>query len=198
LLLPRTLRQYLEPYAPWRAGVSPLVIAVQGAIALGVGLYLLIATGHAAGTITQIVGAYLAVVSAVPLIAVLRDPADVAGRPTALLRRLIGLVGGSLALLSPWLGLLSLQNARLALAGAFVLGGLIAIYGAFTDPQFREIRWGVSLSGLVDFAIGVVFYIATDPDRPLLSLLGVLLILAAGALVARAFWINPTYSAGQQ
>jgi uncharacterized membrane protein HdeD (DUF308 family) len=196
--LPRTFRQYLEPYAPWRAGVSPLVVAVQGAIALGVGLYLLIATGHAAGTITQIVGAYLAVVSALPLMAALRDPADVAGRPTALLRRLVGLVGGMLAFLSPWLAFLSLQNARLILAGAFILGGLIAIYGALTDARLTETRWGVSLSGLVEIGIGVVFYIATDPDRPLLSLLGVLLILAAGALVARAFWINPSYSASEQ
>jgi uncharacterized membrane protein HdeD (DUF308 family) len=179
----------LQPYAPWRPEATAIAVAIQGAIALVLGVYLLFATEHASTTITQIVGAYLAGISMLHLGVAIRRPSENAARPTTLLRRLIGLVAGVTAFLSPWLEFVSAGNGRVILAGALVVSGLIGIYGAFTDAQLAEIRWGTALAAGVEIVLGVVFYIATDPDRSLLALLGTVLIVAGGVLAVRAYWI---------
>jgi uncharacterized membrane protein HdeD (DUF308 family) len=187
----------LQPYAPWRSEATAIAVAIQAAVALAIGVYLLFATQHASTTITQIVGGYLAGISVLHLGVAIRRPSDIAARPTALLRRLIGLVAGVIAVLSPWLGFVSSENARAILAGALVLGGLIGTYGAFTDARLAEIRWGSALAASTEIALGVVFYIATDPQRSLLGLLGAILIIAGAVLAARAYWIYQTEAVEQ-
>jgi uncharacterized membrane protein HdeD (DUF308 family) len=182
----------LQPYAPWRSEATAIAVAIQAAVALTIGIYLLFATQHASTTITQIVGAYLAGISVLHLGIAIRRPSDIGARPTALLRRLIGLVAGVIAVLSPWLGFVSPGNARVILAGALVLGGLSGIFGAFTDARLADIRWGTALAASTEVALGVAFYIATDPQRSLLGLLGTILIIAGAALAARAYWIYRT------
>jgi uncharacterized membrane protein HdeD (DUF308 family) len=182
----------LQPYAPWRSEATAIAVAIQAAVALAIGVYLLFATQHASTTITQIVGAYLAGISVLHLGIAIRRPSDIGARPTALLRRLIGLVAGVIAVLSPWLGFVAPGNARVILAGALVLGGLIGIFGAFTDARLADIRWGTALAASTEVALGVAFYIATDPQRSLLGLLGTILIIAGAALAARAYWIYRT------
>jgi uncharacterized membrane protein HdeD (DUF308 family) len=179
----------LQPYAPWRPEATAIAVAIQGAAALVLGVYLLFATEHASTTITQIVGAYLAGVSVLHLGVAIRRPSDIAARPTTLLRRVIGLVGGVIAFLSPWLDFVSTGDGRIILAGALVLSGLIGLYGAFTDARLAEIRWGTALAAGVEIVLGVVFYIATDPGRSLLGLLGAILIIAGIVLAVRAYWI---------
>jgi uncharacterized membrane protein HdeD (DUF308 family) len=179
----------LQPYAPWRPEATASAVAIQGAAALAIGIYLLFATEHASTTITQIVGAYLAGISVLHIGVAIRRPTDIAARPTTLLRRLIGVIAGVIAFLSPWLGFISSENARVMLSGALVLSGLIGVYGALTDSRLAEIRWGTALAAMVEIVLGAAFYIATDPDRSLLGFLGTVLITAGIVLAARAYWI---------
>lgn len=176
--------------APWRDDVSWKVSTIQVAIALGIGVYLLFASAHAIGTLSQIVGAYLMGVSVLHLTTAVRDPASPAGRPSGLLRRAVGLFGGAAAVLYPWIGVLSASDARIIVTAVLVISGAITIIGALTDRRLAEIRWGIGLGGVVEIAIGVMFFIVTDYDRPLLNLMGITMILTGLILVGRSVWVS--------
>ncbi len=166
-----------------------MAVAIQAAVATALGFYLLFATEHASATITQIVGAYLAGVSVLHLGAAVWQPSELSARPTMLLRRVIGLIAGVTAFLSPWLGFVSSGDGRVIIAGALVLSGLIGIYGASTDSRLVEIRWGSALYAIVEIGLGAAFYVATDPQRSLLVVLGAALLVAGIVLAGRAYWI---------
>ncbi len=176
----------LYELAPWRDDVSWQFNGVQGVVALGIGVYLFFATTHAVGTLVQIVGAYIAGMAIMHLGLAIWDPSGLSARPTGLLRRAISLIAGAAALLFPWLGFLSTSDARFIITAALVISGVIAIVGALTDRRLREVRWGSSLSGVVEIAIGVVFFVVTDSERPLLNWLGVALLVAGLILIGRA------------
>lgn len=176
--------------APWRDDVSWKVSAIQGAIALAIGMYLLFASAHAVGTLSQIVGAYLVGVSVLHLTTAVRDPASPAARPAGLLRRAVGLFGGAAALLYPWIDFLSAGDARIIVTAVLTISGAITIVGAFTDRRLAEIRWGTSLGGVLEIVIGVMFFIVTDYDRPLLNLLGATMLVAGLILLGRAIWVS--------
>ena len=176
--------------APWRDDVSWKVSAIQGAIALAIGVYLLFASAHAVGTLSQIVGAYLVGVSVLHLATAVRDPAGPAARPAGLLRRTVGLFGGAAAVLYPWIGAVSAGDARIIVTAVLIISGAITIIGAFTDRRLAEIRWGTGLGGVVEIAIGAMFFIVTDYDRPLLNLLGITMLVAGLILVSRAVWVS--------
>jgi uncharacterized membrane protein HdeD (DUF308 family) len=179
-------RSRLREFAPWRDDVSWQLNGLQGAAGVLIGLYLLFATTQATGTLAQIIGAYIAGVSIMHLAQAVWDPSGFAARPTGLLRRAVGLIGGALVLVFPWLDFLSTSDARWIISGVLVLGGVISIAGAFSDSRLRVVRWGNSLSGLVEIALGVVFFFVTDPDRPLLSWFGVAMLVAGVVLLGRA------------
>jgi uncharacterized membrane protein HdeD (DUF308 family) len=186
----KRVRERLMSVAPWRADVPWQISAVQGVLALGLGVYFLFASGHAAGTLSQIVGAYIAGVSLLQIIAAVRDPGGLAARPSGLLRRVIGLLGGAAAMLYPWIDWLSAQDARLIVTAILIASGIITIAGAFSDRRLTEIRWGTSLGGVVEIVIGAVFFIITDYDRPLMNLMGITLLVAGLALATRAVWVS--------
>jgi uncharacterized membrane protein HdeD (DUF308 family) len=181
-----SIRARMISIAPWRDDLSWQASAVQGAIALAIGLYFLFATTHAVGTLAQIVGGFVAAISLIHLAQAVWDPAGLAARPSGILRRIVGVAVGSALLFSPWIDAISSQDARLIATGVLILSGVITIIGAFTDSRLREIRWGSSLSGLLEIVVGIVFFIVTDYDRPLMNVLGVLMIVAGLTLIGRA------------
>lgn len=184
------VRERLLSVAPWREDVPWYFSAIQGAVALILGIYFLFATAHAVGTLSQIVGAYIAGVSLLAIFAAVKDPGGRVARPSVLLRRAIGLIGGAVVVLYPWIDVLSAQDARLIITGVLITTGVITIIGGFTDRVLRDIRWGTGLGGIVEIAIGIVFFIITDSDRPLMNVLGMTMIVAGLALIARAIWVS--------
>jgi uncharacterized membrane protein HdeD (DUF308 family) len=186
---PEQSRSRFLAIAPWREDVSSTVVAVQGSAAAALGLYFLFATTHAVGTLSQIVGAYLAIIGILHLGLAAWNPLNRVARPSAMLRRTIGLIAGSVAFFSPWISWVSPQDARLIVAGVLVLSGVIAIAGAQTDRRLRVTRWASSLSGLVEIGIGVGFYVVTDSERPLMNWLGVIMIVAGAVLIGRAILV---------
>jgi uncharacterized membrane protein HdeD (DUF308 family) len=176
--------------APWRDDLPWKVGAAQGLVALGLGTYLIFASAHAVGTLAQIVGAYIAGVSLLHVIAAVRDPGGLAARPSGLLRRTVGLLGGSAAMLHPWIDLFSAQDARLIVTGVLIFSGIITIVGVFTDHRLTEIRWGTSIGGVVEIVVGAMFFIVTDYERPLLNLMGITVVVAGIAVAARALWVS--------
>lgn len=176
----------LRELSPWRDDVSWQINGLQGAAGVVIGFYLLFATAQANGILAQIIGGYIAGVSIVHLAQAVWNPSGLAARPSGLLRRAIGLIGGAIVLFFPWIDFISNTDARWIVSGVLLVGGVITIAGAFPDSRLRTVRWGNGISGLVEIVLGVVFFVVTDFDRPLLNWLGIVMLLAGVVLLGRA------------
>lgn len=139
---------------PLKSETSWQVILVEGLIALGIGLYALLAADSARRNIVLLVGLFLLLNGLVHAYGLLTQPTT--GDPMArfrLLRAGIGVVTGLLVVVNRFAEFMSLNAARFVLAIGLLGIGLVWLVGLIVVREDVERR----LSGLVVAALLVIW-----------------------------------------
>src|SRR4051812_37614834 len=136
------LKSLTTQATPWNKQVAWWIVVVEGALAVALGLFVILQPQQANARLIQIIGGYLAVMSAIALYRVLAHKDETLGTTSGYVRNGIGLVAGLIALFNPWLSMISATGAAAILALGMAISAIINLYGFFTTPNQAERKWG--------------------------------------------------------
>jgi uncharacterized membrane protein HdeD (DUF308 family) len=142
-------------YAPWRKGVSWIVILLQGIILGIIGLLILVNPTSAAGTVILLVSIYIAFTGLIQVFAIIRGGEESAGRG-----RQLALVRAGASLTVGLIGVvLSLLPGVEPSAVAVIVGLGLIIIGALSLIAVLFIRGGspFSIGALITAIVFIVF-----------------------------------------
>lgn len=162
---------------------------VRGAIALILGIYLMVGARTAPIAIAYALAIYVTVSGALQTFSGLFNR-DAPGSTTDRIRGLVGLVGGLALLLLAFFNVLSLELAYTFLAVLLIIFGLLGLFEAFFDRGGARFQWmAVLVNALLAALGGLVFYSrAREFDLSLWS--GVILAVIGVAVIAYAYLVQ--------
>jgi len=181
--------------APWRKGLGWQVLAVEGAVALGIGIYVLVSTDSARDIIRQLIAAVLFVQALLHTLAGFRNrEAPVA--PFHILRGGIGMTVGVIVLLENVSDYLNADASRLILGLGLIAYGAVGIAGIWAEREDRGLRLGGLALGIVNIALGLMFVFSDGAKDSWLRALGIIAIVAGIVLLAYAFMVYKSQASG--
>ncbi len=161
--------------SPWWLGL------VQGLVALGLGLYLVISRDSATFIIGTLAAIYLVVAGAVQTIRGIGLRSADKGS-IVLIRGVVGLVFGIVLLVMAFFSIGSLSAGFTILAIALAVFGALGLFTSFFQRGGRAFEWGPVLVNLALLAWGVLVFFSRAQGFDLTSVSGWILI-AVGAII---------------
>lgn len=179
----------MKEQAPWRKGVGWPVVAAEGALLAGLGLFVLLDKDTARDVIFQIIGTVLLVSSALVIWKSFRTPQDPMV-PYAMLRGGVGATVGVLAVMRWWSDYLDNYATRMILGWGLIVFTLLHLVGIVMVRG----RDGLNLASLVMSGLTIVLGIilltgSDDASSGSLTLLGTILLVFGLLLLAFAYYI---------
>ena len=155
------LKNSMEQVKPWSKRAPWWVLLVEGILAIGLGIYALVAPQQAQGLVLLGIALVLAVNGLLAVFSGLR------GRQQgnlSLIRGAIGLAVGLIVILMPVLNFGTALTAAWILAIGLILAGVMALLAIFMEA--KAARWGNLIIGLLFGVLGsvIVYNITTGAD----------------------------------
>ena len=171
---------------PWRSGQSWLVVAIEGVVALLIGLYTILQPDMATGIIRQLIAVVLLVASAGQIVDGFRFRASPLA-PWAALRGGVGATAALLVLLSLLSTFIPGEGARQILAVGLLAYGAIGIVAAVASRDERALRWGSLIGDAMVIVVGLLLLTREAGDTSSTRFIGWALIIGGVALLAFAY-----------
>jgi len=170
--------------APWRTGQPWWVVALEGLAAVGLGVWIWLATRDAVVLSGQLLALALLVVGALGLWAGLRGPLATAAARLEVVRSTIGLMTGLLIFALLGLGVLTLDAGLAIMAVGMLLFGALGVAVAAADRAAGR-RLSALITGVLFAAIGGLLLLRPGPAL-FRAALGAPLVAGGAALLALA------------
>lgn len=181
--------------APWRKDLGWPVLAIEGVVALGIGIYVLASTDSARDIIRQLIAAVLLVQALLHTLAGFRNR-EAPVSPFHILRGGIGMTVGVIVLLENVSDYLTADASRLILGLGLVAYGAIGIVGIWVEREDRGLRLGGLALGIVNIALGLMFVFSNGGKDSWLRALGIISVVAGIVLLAYAFMVYKSQASG--
>lgn len=178
----------LRSGAPWRRGISWVLVLIEGAIILGIGLFLVFKPGAAQNTIRGLVGGFLVFNSVLGLLSGLRGEASQSPMaPYRLVRGGIGLVVGLIVVLQPVFEYVDANASRTILGVGLILWGAFGLLATFATLRDEGMRWSnVILSGIA-IAFAIMIFATDKNDHSFVRPIGVVALLIGAILLVYGY-----------
>jgi uncharacterized membrane protein HdeD (DUF308 family) len=179
----------MKQQAPWRKGVGWPVVAIEGALLVGIGLFVLLDHDNARDVIFQLIGTVLLATSVLIAIRSIRNPDDPIV-PWAMLRAGIGGTIGTLAVMRWFSDYLDNHATRLILGWGLIAFTIVHLAGIVLARG----RAGLQLGGLITSGLTIVLGIvlltgSDDTSGSRLNLFGAILLVFGILLIALAIYL---------
>lgn len=170
--------------APWRSGANPMIVLLQGAVLLAIGLFMLLAPQQAQGAIRVLIGAVLLIMSAQQVMNAFRNPRH-PFMPFQMLRGGIGATVGLLVVLQPLIPGFDDTAGRIVLGLGMLVVGAIALVGVLFTRE-NDFQFEAVITAALTIAFGLVLLFATTAGTGA-SLLGWVAALGGVGLLIVGF-----------
>lgn len=175
--------------APWRKDIPWQLLAVEGAVALGIGIYVLVATDSATDIIRQLIAVVLLVQAFLHTSAGFRNR-DAPAAPFHILRGGVGMTVGLIVLLEKFSDYLNVEAARFILGLGLIAYGAIGIAGIWVDREERGLRLGGLAAGAINIVLGLMFVFSDSAKTSWIRGLGIVVLVAGIVLLGFAFMVH--------
>jgi uncharacterized membrane protein HdeD (DUF308 family) len=178
----------LTSSAPWRRGVAWPIVAIEGLVLLGLGIYMLADTEGARDVVLFVIGAVLLVNGALEILAAFRTP-ELAITRYRLIRGTSGVIIGGLVVLEPISDDLDKTAARFILAVGLFAYGIIGLAATVINRNENGIRIGALVASGLCIVLGILFLTGDEGDSSRVELAGVIGLVFGVLLLAYAFYL---------
>jgi uncharacterized membrane protein HdeD (DUF308 family) len=175
-------------HAPWRKGLGWPILAIEGAVALGIGIYILVATDDARDIIRQLIAVVLLIQAFLHTLAGFRNR-ELPVAPFHVLRGGIGMTVGVIVLLENFSDYLNVDAARFILGLGLVAYGAIGIVTIWVERENRGLRLGGLAVGIVNIVLGLMFVFSDSAKDSWLRALGGIALVGGIILLGYAFMV---------
>jgi len=165
------------------------LVLIEGLIAIGLGLYMLIDQTHASVYLGLVIAAYLVISGLVQTIKGATHR-NAPGGKVDLIRGLVGLIGGGLILILYFFKALTLEMGVTILGIGLIVYGLLGLYENFFDRGEDVFAWAPILVNLALAGWGILIFIARSQDINLIFWSGVILLLIGLVIAGYSFMIR--------
>ncbi len=174
--------------APWRKDVPWQLLAVEGAVALGIGIYVVVATESATDIIRQLIAVVLLVQAFLHTGAGFKNR-DAPTAPFHILRGGIGMTVGVIVLLENFSDYLDADAARFILGLGLVAYGGVGIAAVWVDREASGLRIGGLAAGAINIVLGLMFVFSDSAKTGWVRGLGFIVLIAGIVLLGFAFMV---------
>ena len=186
-----TARDLLKRGVPWRAGIAWQLVAIEGVVILGIGIYMVVAANDARDIVRQLIAAVLLIHSAGLVLNAIRNRAH----PMAVFQALrggAGLAVGIIVALAQWGDYLPEDAARYILGvGLITYGGIGVIEAVIAARGEPDLRVSSLVTAVVTILLGVLLLTGgAETGEGRIRVLGSVAIIAGLLLIAYAAWIR--------
>jgi uncharacterized membrane protein HdeD (DUF308 family) len=175
-------------HAPWRKGLGWPILAIEGAVALGIGIYILVATDDARDIIRQLIAVVLLIQAFLHTMAGFRNR-ELPVAPFHVLRGGIGMTVGVIVLLENFSDYLNVDAARFILGLGLIAYGAIGIVTIWVEREDRGLRLGGLAVGIVNIVLGLMFVFSDSAKDSWLRALGGIALVGGIILLGYAFMV---------
>jgi uncharacterized membrane protein HdeD (DUF308 family) len=175
-------------HAPWRKGLGWPILAIEGAVALGIGIYILVATDEARDIIRQLIAVVLLIQAFLHTMAGFRNR-ELPVAPFHVLRGGIGMTVGVIVLLENFSDYLNVDAARFILGLGLIAYGAIGIVTIWVEREDRGLRLGGLAVGIVNIVLGLMFVFSDSAKDSWLRALGGIALVGGIILLCYAFMV---------
>jgi uncharacterized membrane protein HdeD (DUF308 family) len=174
--------------APWRRGVPWPLVAIEGVVLAGIGIYVLAAPDDARDIVRQLTGAVLLITSVLEAMAGFRAPTHPA-TPFRLFRAGVGVAVGLIVTLEPVSDYLEPASSRWILGLGLIGYGLIGLTATVAAREEYGIRIGSVITGVLPIVLGIMFFTGDETDSSRMNLIGSILLVFGVLLLAYALYL---------
>jgi len=183
-------RSALHRVAPWRQGVGWKIVLAEGAIALAIGVIILLQADAARATLRQILGVALFLSSGLgagaAFLAFYSGRRQDAGTPIRLFGGGIGVTVGLLVILEPFSASVGGEAGRSLLAVGLLVYGLFELAAAVAGFGSRGLQAGAWLNGALYASFGLLGLVNISMEVVTVDLYAVLALLVGLLLIGYA------------
>jgi uncharacterized membrane protein HdeD (DUF308 family) len=180
-----TSQKVAETVKPWSKNAPWWMLAIEAAVAVGLGIYVLTQSDRASTVISFALAAFLLLDGLLTLFAAMRGRVKTFGA----VRGGVGILAGLVLLLMPVFGFGSLQTAGWLIGLALIVGGIAGLLSRLFEAG-RPINWISVLVTLLMIALGGVYiYSVMQQSLGVLDAVGWLLLAVGIALAAYAAYV---------
>ena len=175
--------------APWKEGQNWWVVAIEGIVALIIGLYIVVDPDRASDLIRVLIAVVLLVVSVGQIV----DGFRMRGLPSSPWGTLRGGVGATVALLtllSGWSDFIAPAGARQMLAIGLLAYGIIGIVSLIFTFQSTGFKIAAVITDILTIVLGILLLIAEAGDTGSVRLLGAVAIIGGIAMLVYAWLLR--------
>ncbi len=182
--------------APWKKDVKWPIVAVEAAVLIVVGGFILFNKDTASDVILPLIGVVLLVTSAVVALASFREVGTSLGFYDAF-RAGIGITAGAIATASWWSEYIADHAVRIILGWGLVAYGVLHIVGVVVVRGRAGLRLSVMITVGLTLVLGILLLTGDDTaSDSRLNLLGTVLLVFGLLLAALAYYIYNGASKG--
>lgn len=173
--------QFEKRLNPLRKGTSWSLVVVEGIVALGMGIFGLVAPLQFADVLGVIIGAYLLVVSILNILAELRIAQAGMPQPFRLIRGGIGLVTGLVATLQPLISTIDRPSAITVLVFGLGLYGIVGLIGLFMRNEANRV--GVIVANALPLVFAGLLAYSLITQQSIVNVLSIVIIIGGVLLI---------------
>lgn len=154
---------------------------IQGIVAIGAGLWMLLGRDSALQAIIYATGTYVAVAGLIQTIRGLVNR-NTAGSTTDLVRGIVGLVGGAIVLILSFFTEMDRLTILTILAVLVIVYGAIGLFASFFSRGGRPFSWQPVLVNALLILLGVLFFYDRSAEIDVV-LWAAVIFIAVGAII---------------
>jgi uncharacterized membrane protein HdeD (DUF308 family) len=187
----------LHQVRPWRQGMAWWAVLLEGLVALGIGIYILVHPA-AGAQIVLLLALYLLIINTERAIVGFREQIPLAIMAERMLRSGIGLTVGLIIVIDAWQPFMYPPAPLVILSLGWLLIGAVGIWEWITARAELGFGFGSLVFPVVSALFGLLMLVSRLAlSGILLQTMGILAIVASVALFGYSFWLyrkstNPT------
>lgn len=173
---------------PWSGDVWWPIVVVEAVALIGIGGFMLIATGTAGDIVLQLIGVTLLIASLLVSIAGFRDSAGIGGFIDAF-RAGVGVACGMIATASWWSDYIQSHAVRMILGWGLVAWTILHVVGLLLERGRANVRLSTIAFAVLSLVLGILLLTGDDTaSEGRVRLLGVALLVGGLVLGGLAYY----------
>jgi uncharacterized membrane protein HdeD (DUF308 family) len=181
-------KDMLTQTAPWKRGVGWPVLAIEGLLGIGIGIYVLVDPDGARDIIRQILGAMLLINGLLRIVHGFRDnPKGLPSTPYRLVSGGIGATVGAIVLLENVSDYITVDAARVILALGLLAFGIIGLAAAVGTRESGGLRRGPLITAAIYLIFAVLLIYNVRRDSLNIEIFGIVFIILGVLFLGYAY-----------